>query len=98
MISGSTNSLQGKVILVTGAAKRIGRGIALRLAKEGAKIAIHYQGSEAEARATASECGRAPIFRADLERVTEIERPDWWPTEEEVHAALRPEAAVRRPV
>lgn len=30
------------------------------------------------------------------ERVTEIERPDWWPTEEEVRAALRPEAAVAR--
>ena len=31
------------------------------------------------------------------ERVTEIDRPDWWPTEEEVRAALRPEAAVRQP-
>jgi hypothetical protein len=31
------------------------------------------------------------------ERITEIERPDWWPTDEEVRAALRPEAAVRRP-
>jgi len=31
------------------------------------------------------------------ERVTEIERPDWWPTEEEVRASLRPEAAVRQP-
>ena len=30
------------------------------------------------------------------ERVTEIERPDWWPTDEEVRAALRPEAAVSR--
>jgi hypothetical protein len=30
------------------------------------------------------------------ERVTEIERPAWWPTEEEVRAALRPEAAVTR--
>jgi len=30
------------------------------------------------------------------ERVTEIERPDWWPTEDEVRAALRPEAAVTR--
>jgi len=29
------------------------------------------------------------------DRVTEIERPDWWPTDEEVHAALRPEASVR---
>ncbi len=31
------------------------------------------------------------------ERVTEIERPDWWPTDEEVKASLRPEAALRRP-
>ncbi len=66
-------SLEGKVILVTGAAKRIGRGVALRLAREGARVAIHYGGSEAEARATAAECGNAPIFRANLERVSEIE-------------------------
>jgi 3-oxoacyl-[acyl-carrier protein] reductase/pteridine reductase len=67
-------SLQGRVVLVTGAAKRIGRGIALRLAKEGARVAIHYSSSEAEARATAAECGNAPLFRADLEKVAEIER------------------------
>jgi NAD(P)-dependent dehydrogenase (short-subunit alcohol dehydrogenase family) len=67
-------SLNGRVVLVTGAAKRIGRGIALRLAKEGARVAIHYSSSEAEARATAAECGNAPLFRADLEKVTEIER------------------------
>jgi NAD(P)-dependent dehydrogenase (short-subunit alcohol dehydrogenase family) len=67
-------NLDGRVVLVTGSAKRIGRGIALRLAKEGAKVAIHYQGSEAEARATAAECGNAPIFRANLERVSEIEK------------------------
>jgi hypothetical protein len=30
------------------------------------------------------------------DRVTEIERTDWWPTDEEVRAALRPEAAVTR--
>src|SRR5216684_1449637 len=30
------------------------------------------------------------------DRVTEIERPEWWPTEEEVNKALEPEAAVRR--
>ncbi|MBZ5675720.1 MAG: SDR family oxidoreductase [Acidobacteriia bacterium] len=67
-------SLQGRVVLVTGAAKRIGRGIALRLAKEGARVAIHYSSSEAEARATAAECGNAPLFRADLEKIAEIER------------------------
>jgi len=66
--------LDGRVVLVTGAAKRIGRGIALRLAREGARVAIHYSSSEAEARATAAECGNAPLFRADLEKVAEIER------------------------
>jgi predicted TIM-barrel fold metal-dependent hydrolase len=30
------------------------------------------------------------------DRVTEIERPDWWPTEEEIRASLRPEVAVTR--
>jgi hypothetical protein len=30
------------------------------------------------------------------ERVTQIERPDWWPTAEEVRASLKPEAAVSR--
>jgi NAD(P)-dependent dehydrogenase (short-subunit alcohol dehydrogenase family) len=64
--------MKDKVVLVTGAAKRIGRSIALRLAAEGAQVAMHYNGSEKEARATAAECGNAPIFRANLERVTEI--------------------------
>jgi hypothetical protein len=30
------------------------------------------------------------------ERVTEIERPDWWPSDEEVRESLKPEAALRR--
>jgi NAD(P)-dependent dehydrogenase (short-subunit alcohol dehydrogenase family) len=65
-------SLQGKVILVTGAAKRIGRGIALRLAEEGARVCIHYGRSEEEAKRTAEECGGAQLFRANLESVAEI--------------------------
>jgi 3-oxoacyl-[acyl-carrier protein] reductase/pteridine reductase len=68
------SNLQDKVVLVTGAAKRIGRGIALRLAREGARVAIHYGNSAAEARATAEECGGAPLIRANLESVAEIER------------------------
>ena len=67
------DSLTDRVVLVTGSAKRIGRGIALQLAKQGARVAIHYMNSEAEARATAAECGNAPVFRANLERVGEIE-------------------------
>ena len=64
-------SLRGKTVLVTGAAKRIGRGIATRLAKEGAHVLIHYGGSEREARELADEI-RAQIFQANLERVDEI--------------------------
>jgi 3-oxoacyl-[acyl-carrier protein] reductase/pteridine reductase len=66
------SELAGKVILVTGAAKRIGRGIALSLAKEGARVLIHYGESEEAARKTAAECGDAPLYRANLEKVSEI--------------------------
>jgi len=69
-----SSDLKDKVILVTGAARRIGRGIALRLAAEGARVALHYQSSEEDARRTAQECGGVPLFRANLESVAEIER------------------------
>jgi NAD(P)-dependent dehydrogenase (short-subunit alcohol dehydrogenase family) len=66
------SSLENKVVLVTGAARRIGRGIALRLAAEGARVCIHYHRSEAEARQTAAECNNAELFQANLESVSEI--------------------------
>lgn len=56
--------------LVTGAARRIGRAIALDLARHGWGVAVHYHGSEREALATVSEIeangGRAAAVRADL--------------------------------
>jgi 3-oxoacyl-[acyl-carrier protein] reductase/pteridine reductase len=64
--------MKNNVILVTGAAKRIGRATAIALAAAGARVAIHYNGSEAEARATAAECNNAPVFQANLESVAEI--------------------------
>lgn len=65
-------SLEGRTIMVTGAAKRIGRVIALRLAREGARVIIHYNHSESEARKTAEECGHATLLQANLESVSEI--------------------------
>jgi 3-oxoacyl-[acyl-carrier protein] reductase/pteridine reductase len=47
--------LSGKTALVTGAAKRIGRSIALTLAEAGANVAITYRGSESDARQTVSD-------------------------------------------
>lgn len=47
--------LQGKAALVTGAARRIGRSLALALAERGAHVAITYRGSKAEAAETISE-------------------------------------------
>jgi NAD(P)-dependent dehydrogenase (short-subunit alcohol dehydrogenase family) len=44
--------LKGKTVLVTGAAKRIGRTIALALAERGANVAITYLGSQPEAEET----------------------------------------------
>jgi 3-oxoacyl-[acyl-carrier protein] reductase/pteridine reductase len=46
------NRLDGKVALVTGAAKRIGRSIALALAEDGADVAITYRDSADEAAQT----------------------------------------------
>lgn len=62
-----------RTVLVTGAAKRIGRSIALKLAHEGYRVAIHYGESRAEAARTAAEC-QAELFQADLARVADIAR------------------------
>jgi NAD(P)-dependent dehydrogenase (short-subunit alcohol dehydrogenase family) len=67
----SEQKLEGKVILITGAARRIGRAIALRLSSEGARVAVHFNHSEQEAQETAGLCG-GQAFRADLTSVAEI--------------------------
>jgi pteridine reductase len=63
--------VQGKVVLVTGGAKRVGAAISRRLHGAGATIAVHYRASRAEALALASELneerpGSAEPVQADL--------------------------------
>jgi len=74
----SKKSLQGRVALVTGAAKRIGRAVAVSLATEGADVVIHYNRSKSEADATVAEIaklGRKSIaVQADLCTLAQIKR------------------------
>src|SRR5579872_4534227 len=71
-------NLQGQVALVTGAGRRIGRAIALRLAAGGARMVLHYRSSQPEAEAVAAEIvragGEAVCIQAELTRVAEIDR------------------------
>jgi len=65
-----------QVALVTGAARRIGRSIALRLAAEGADVVVHYRTSKAEAEQVMSEVAasgrRALACPADVSRREEV--------------------------
>lgn len=63
-----------KRVLITGAAKRIGRVLAIELYRRGFSVAIHYGTSRSEAEEVSRECGNAPLFGADLSKVDEIRR------------------------
>ena len=70
-------TLHNRVALVTGAGKRLGRAIALRLATEGADVAVHYGKSRSEALEVVHDVeklGRRSIaIQADLTRVEQIQ-------------------------
>lgn len=72
-------NLRDRRVLVTGAARRVGRAIALALAERGARLAIHFNRSRDEAQGLATEIARrfggTPVLvRAALERVPSVER------------------------
>jgi 3-oxoacyl-[acyl-carrier protein] reductase/pteridine reductase len=70
--------LSSKVALVTGAAKRIGRSIALRLAEEGADVVVNYETSKSEADQLVGEIAahgrRAIAVQADVSKKAEVDR------------------------
>ena len=68
--------LEGQVALVTGAAKRIGRSIALRLAADGAAIVLNYKTSRDDADSLVRELhdagARAVAIQADVSKRAEV--------------------------
>jgi len=70
--------IEGKTALVTGSARRIGRATVMELGRRGARIAVHYRSSEAEAHDVVSALKNlgcdAGAFQADLTSPESIER------------------------
>ena len=70
-------TLSGRVVLVTGAGRRVGRAIALALGARGMRVVVHYNGSAEGAHETArlirEKGGLATIVQADLGDVAEAE-------------------------
>jgi 3-oxoacyl-[acyl-carrier protein] reductase len=73
-----SEQLKGKVALVTGASRGIGRAIVERLSREGAAVAVNYAAQAAAAEKLASEItaagGKAFAIQADVARVPEVIR------------------------
>ena len=71
-------ALEGKHALVTGASRGIGRGIALKLAEAGARVAVHYYANEAAAKDTLERIRKHGsdgfLVQADLARVDDVRR------------------------
>src|SRR5258708_18886297 len=69
-------SLNSKHALITGGSRGIGRGIALKLAEDGARVAIHYYQNESAAKDTLAEIRKRGsdgfIVQADIRRMDEI--------------------------
>jgi NAD(P)-dependent dehydrogenase (short-subunit alcohol dehydrogenase family) len=65
-----------RTVLVTGAAKRLGREIALALAQDGWQVAVHYRDSLEDATKTVADCARlagaSAAFRANLANETAV--------------------------
>lgn len=69
--------LKGKIAVVTGGSRDIGRSISVKLAKEGAKVVVNYYNSEDNAKATLEEIqaagGEGILVKADVSKLDDIE-------------------------
>jgi 3-oxoacyl-[acyl-carrier protein] reductase len=67
--------IKDQIVIVSGAGRGLGASIAAAFAREGAKVAINYRSSRAQAEALAAELGhRARAFQADIRSLAETER------------------------
>ena len=70
--------IQGKVALITGSAKRIGRAVAVKIARRGGRIAIHFRSDENEGKETLNLVrnvgGDGSVFRAELTDSAAVEQ------------------------
>eukprot|EP01018_Ginkgo_biloba_P024351 Gb_24632 [translate_table: standard] len=77
-----TSPLEGRVAIVTGASRGIGKEIALHLARKGAKVVVNYSGNQQKAEEIASIINnsaqgndlRAIAFKADVTNSSEVSR------------------------
>jgi 3-oxoacyl-[acyl-carrier protein] reductase len=69
--------LAGKVAIVTGGARDIGRAVSIRFAREGAKVVVNYFGSEAEAKETEKTIreagGECIVVQGDMTKSADVE-------------------------
>jgi NAD(P)-dependent dehydrogenase (short-subunit alcohol dehydrogenase family) len=81
----SSQRLAGKRVLVTGAGTGIGQGIAIKCAREGAVVGVHYSHADSGARETVASIekvgGKASVFKADLVDLAQVKDLANWALE-----------------